>query len=632
MSNKLIGTQIGNHRIERLLGKGGMASVLLATDVSLQRKVALKVIDSRFQDNEDYARRFIQEARSIANWRHENIIQIYYAAEEDGLYYFTMEFIDGIDLVNLLKQYSQRNELMPTKDIVRIAQAIASALDYAHNQGIIHRDIKPANVLLDKDGRVVLTDFGLALDLTQGTVGDTFGTAHYVAPEQAQNSADASAQSDIYSFGVMLFEMMTGSVPFDGDSATGIAIQHISSSPPSPRSINPNLGEATEKVLLKALAKLPSERYETATEYVNALVKALHEDSLISGELPPVPAAVREKAPRMSELGVSKQISEFRRQRAALAQTDGGGITAPTEEQPEASAEKQRGVLFAGLGALAIILALIAGFVILNGSSDGDDDNPNGQGLAAESPTSITDTPSATHTQPTATDADVIADVTATSTATNTATNTATDTLAPTDTASPSATATVRPTDTQVASPIPTNTTRPSSTPTATFTQTATPTATPPPTSTPTSSEPTIAFPDGYQLNLIYNDVSLVMHNPGTQRQNVEPFIFEALDANGQPVEREFEGTRWSAVANYGYIDSSDSCTRVEVSGADGTLLPDFCNNYNAVVTPISDDPMLFWLDIDGATQFRIMYNQQELGRCPVFIGTEEMACEIRLP
>src|SRR5512133_278260 len=173
--------------------------------------------------------------------------------------------------------------------------AVASALDYAYKKGIIHRDIKPSNILLSKDGRVVLSDFGLALDMQEGSSGEAFGTPHYISPEQARRSTDAVPESDLYSLGVMLYEMLTGVVPFDDASPTNVALQHITQPPPPPRSINPQLSVETENVLLTALSKKPKERYSSGAELINALEKALSSTKASEQRvlpLPPMPAAI----------------------------------------------------------------------------------------------------------------------------------------------------------------------------------------------------------------------------------------------------------------------------------------------------------------------------------------------------
>ncbi len=271
----LIGRQLANFKIERVLGQGGMARVYYGTDVKLERPVAIKVIDARYRENPDYARRFMREAQTIATWRHENIIHIYYSDDSEGLYYFVMEYLDGPDLREMITQYEKQDELLPLEEILRVAQAITNALDYAHKRGVIHRDIKPANVLSAEDGRLVLSDFGLALDVEQGSLGEVFGSSHYIAPEQAHRSADAVSQSDLYSLGVMLYELLTGQVPFNDPSPTAVALQHITTAPPNPCDINPTLSPEIEQFLLKALSKSPADRYQTGQELLEALTLVL---------------------------------------------------------------------------------------------------------------------------------------------------------------------------------------------------------------------------------------------------------------------------------------------------------------------------------------------------------------------
>ena len=312
VDDPLIGQQLGNFRIERLLGRGGMAQVYYGWDVKLQRPVAIKVIDARYRDSPAYAARFVNEARAVASWRHENIVQIYYADEQDGLYYFAMEYIEGLDLGRLAAQYVADGELMPHDDVLRIGRAIACALDYAHQQGVIHRDVKPSNVIVASDGRVVLTDFGLAMDIHRGSLGEVFGSPYYIAPEQARSSANAVPQSDLYSLGVMLYELLTGVVPFDDPSSTAVAVQHITQPPPPPRQINPNLNPETEAVLLKALSKSPADRYQTGEELMDALEAALQAGPADAAlmELPPLPPGVQHPPVRsISILSVDDRVA-----------------------------------------------------------------------------------------------------------------------------------------------------------------------------------------------------------------------------------------------------------------------------------------------------------------------------------
>jgi serine/threonine protein kinase len=317
IKDPLIGQQLGNYRIENPLGRGGMAQVYYAWDLSLERPVALKVIDARYRHSPAYASRFVREARAVATWRHENIVQIYYADEQDELYYFAMEYIEGLDLGGLMRQYTDAGETMPHDDVLRIGRAIAGALDYAHQKGVIHRDVKPSNVMLSQDARIVLTDFGLALDIQQGSVGEVLGSPHYVAPEQARHSADAVPQSDLYSLGVILYEMLTGTVPFDDPSATSVALQHVTMPPPPPREVNPELNAETEAVLLQALNKSPQERYATGQALLDALETSLHTaPAPPSPELPPLPAAVQPSARRMSQISASDKIASHLRTQA----------------------------------------------------------------------------------------------------------------------------------------------------------------------------------------------------------------------------------------------------------------------------------------------------------------------------
>lgn len=252
-----------------------MASVYFGWDLKLQRPVAIKMIDERHRGDPAYIERFQREAQTIASWHHPNILQIYSAGEEDGQVFFVMEYIRGRDLQQALDQYGRAGVSISMAEIVRIGRAVASALDYAHGRGVIHRDVKPSNIIIAEDGRVVLADFGIALQASGSTLGQVFGSPHYISPEQARSSASVVPQSDLYSFGVILYEMLTGAVPFDDPSPATLALQHISSPPPSPRQLNPTLSSEVEAVLLKSLSKDPRDRYPTAHAMMDALEMAL---------------------------------------------------------------------------------------------------------------------------------------------------------------------------------------------------------------------------------------------------------------------------------------------------------------------------------------------------------------------
>lgn len=275
LNNWLEGKQLSNFRVDEFLGRGGMAQVYKGWDTTLERPVAIKVIAAIYQDDPEYTARFLQEGRAMARWRHENIVHIYFAGQEEEINYLVMEYVEGTDLKQRLAQYQENNQKVPHEEVIRIGNAIAEALDYAHEHGIVHRDVKPSNILMAEDGRILLTDFGLAIDLQEGSSGQAFGSPKYISPEQAQSSQDVVPQSDLYSLGIILYEMLTGSTPFEGGSPTATAVQHINQAPPLPTALNPDLNKETERVLLKALSKSPNNRYQDGRTLISTLEKAL---------------------------------------------------------------------------------------------------------------------------------------------------------------------------------------------------------------------------------------------------------------------------------------------------------------------------------------------------------------------
>ncbi|PJF36364.1 MAG: hypothetical protein CUN49_05765 [Candidatus Thermofonsia Clade 1 bacterium] len=278
MADPLIGKKLGDYVIQELLGKGGMARVYKGYDERLQRYAAVKVIDSELAvgNQAEYRMRFEREARAIAKLdQHPNIVKVYQFGEYEQVYFMAMAFIEGKDLRQILREYNERGLRMPHAEVLSVVQGIGDALDYAHSLGVIHRDVKPSNIMITPQKQAVLTDFGLVLSASDGTLGDTFGSAHYIAPEQAVSSKNAVPQSDIYSLGICTYEMLTGRVPFDDPSAMSVALKHLHDMPPSPRLFAPDLPHSVEAVLFKVLDKDPERRYASGAEFSRALALAL---------------------------------------------------------------------------------------------------------------------------------------------------------------------------------------------------------------------------------------------------------------------------------------------------------------------------------------------------------------------
>ncbi|MFN8412598.1 MAG: protein kinase [Anaerolineales bacterium] len=583
MKDPLIGQQLANFRIDGLLGHGGMATVYFGQDVKLQRPVAIKVIDKKYRNDPAYTKRFVNEARMMAKWRHENIVQIYYADEEQGFSYYVMEYVDGQDLSSIMHLYAEQKTLMPVADVLRIGTSIASALDYAHRQGVIHRDIKPSNILISKDGRVLLGDFGMALEVRDGSMGNIFGTPHYISPEQAKRSADAIPQSDLYSLGVILYETLSGSVPFNDPSPASIALQHISQRPPSPRMFNPQITPAVEAVLLKSLEKDPRNRYQTGAKLMSALSDAIKfTDSSPKIPLPPLPVGV----PTIRHSNIS--IDQFAKLESPKK------VKVPVEQPKPATVRTNKQTKSQKLWAILFLLLLLGlgawyytqKGLLLNIAS------PTSTGIVAlPSSTELPAQPTQTITQPT----NVPPSATATFTEevpTNTPIQVVTDTPAPTNTPAP--------------------------------------TDTPQPTFTP-AFVPTIKYPNGFRFSFFWNDTSFHMLNNVGDPRSLSAFAFERLDANGNPTDR-FTGHRWENGA-FNYLPIG-LCVSIKIYGDEDPpyIDPPECHHaYASIVQPRKeqDRALFFWNNKnDGSTEFRVLFAGEEVGRCQISAGT----CEVYIP
>ncbi len=278
--DEMIGVTLGNYKILAPLGQGGMARVYRARQENLDREVAVKVLPPWFATDRNFVERFQLEAKLVARLSHPNIVTIHDASEQKGHLYIVMQLVDGGTLKHRLDQLQEQGKTMDIVEAKRIFTQLASALNYAHEHGIIHRDIKPVNVLMDRSGRPILSDFGIAkvLESTKEQLtrpGAGVGTPEYMSPEQCQGGP-IDARADIYALGVMLFEALTGRTPFQGDNYPALAHSHIYQPPPRPRMLNPAIDPAVEAVMLTALMKRPSERYPQASDMAAALERAVN--------------------------------------------------------------------------------------------------------------------------------------------------------------------------------------------------------------------------------------------------------------------------------------------------------------------------------------------------------------------
>ncbi|MBI5929140.1 MAG: serine/threonine protein kinase [Chloroflexi bacterium] len=417
----MIGQILGDYRVVRLLGKGGMSRVYLATDRNLQRDVALKVITLDRDRANELMKRFKREARTIGKLdSHPNIVTVYRYATQEDTHYMAMQLIRGETLTQMLGRLKRKKNYMPYADVLNIMRQVAAALDYAHKNQIIHRDVKPSNIMIEEEtGRVVLMDFGLVMEAgTESTLGTAFGTPRYIAPEQAISSQQAVPQSDIYSLGVILFEMLTGQVPFDEESAMSLALSHITNPPPSPREIRADLSETVSKVVLKALEKQPENRFASASEMVMALQTALGNlptqtempvpaptpVPMKSGApVPPPPSAVVLDAPTDTPSKTpAKQAAppppKPEKKSPAKAAKKEVPVVAPEPKKPEPAVGVESGQkpnrkpLIFGLGGVGVLILLVA-ILALSGVLGGSDDNSSkdsGGGTGEQSNNGVT--------------------------------------------------------------------------------------------------------------------------------------------------------------------------------------------------------------------------------------------------
>jgi serine/threonine-protein kinase len=460
-SDTLIGQYIGQYKVLEKIGQGGMAEVYKGLHSALKRYVAIKLLGRSLKTEATLNKRFQREAQAVAALRHSNIVQVYDFGTYGGGHYMVMEYIEGTDLRTEISCRLRKGQTFGDKEVLDLVRQIASALDYAHEQGIVHRDIKPGNILLNTKGEAFLGDFGLVMlrnRLSQSTLGETFGTPEYIAPEQAMDSRAATPKSDVYSLGCIIYEMITGHLPFEAESALSLALQHISEAPTPPRTHRPDLPQAVEAVILKGIAKSPEERYDTAGELVKALEKAWQASPLgtkAEGDRQTPPSAQLMVTPPPPNAPPPELAEAF-----AAAEAN--------QQDADRKAGSKRRRLPLLLITLLIVIGSIGAYFVWSGRAE----ELVGISLKPQPTATLPSTPTFT---PTIAPTEAIAAVPPTNTATPPPSPSPKPSLSPSSTPSPTLTPTTTapPTEapTETPTPIP-----PSATPTSTSTPTPTPT------------------------------------------------------------------------------------------------------------------------------------------------------------
>ena len=302
----LEGQTLGKYRVLEALGRGGMAQVYRGYHPQLDRHVAIKILRADLVEQEEFLERFRREAHAVSGLRHPNIVAVFDFDTQDDFYYMVMELLEGDTLRARLNEYRVRKERMPLNEIVRVLADILNGLEYAHSEGVIHRDIKPANIMLTKKNQAVLTDFGIAqiMGSTKVTAtGAMMGTVNYMAPEQGLEGR-CDVRSEIYSLGIVLYEMLTGYTPFDADTPLAILMKHLNDPLPLPSQLDPSLPPSFEQIVLKALAKDPEDRFQSAAEMLAAIQNMTQELSSETRQMVLPPGGI---APQVVFSGDSRQ-------------------------------------------------------------------------------------------------------------------------------------------------------------------------------------------------------------------------------------------------------------------------------------------------------------------------------------
>ncbi len=363
--DQYIGKMLDNrYEILDLIGKGGMANVYKAKCHRLNRLVAVKILRSDLAENEDFRRRFRDESLAVAQLSHANIVSVYDVSHSDDLDYIVMELIDGITL----KQYMERRGKMDWREALHFITQIMRGLSHAHSRGIIHRDIKPQNIMVLRDGSVKVADFGIAClaNTSQTLTQEALGSVHYISPEQARGDR-IDARSDIYSAGVVLYEMLTNRLPFEGDSAVSVAIQHLSSVPLAPRDINPDIPEGLELITMKAMNPRLDKRYASADAMLEDLEKFRKDPSMdmdyIRIELNETPATDPTQPIPVAEVAAKTGRKKL------LGKAAGDDV--PSDPDETARDKKRIAIILGGFAAALLLILLL--FKVIFGGMGGNE-------------------------------------------------------------------------------------------------------------------------------------------------------------------------------------------------------------------------------------------------------------------
>jgi len=600
LADKLIGLKLGAYTIVEAIGQGGMARVYKGYHQDLDRYAAIKVMTWGLVEDEEFTNCFRREAQAIASLRHPHIVTIYDFGKYEYGYYLVMEYIAGEDLGALMA----RGTPLSPANIQTIISQIAQALDYTHRHQVIHRDIKPSNIMITKEGEAILTDFGLVmLPNSRGntTLGNSLGTPCYMAPEQAISSAAAAPASDIYSLGVILFELIAGTPPYVADSALGVALKHVNEPIPNIQDFVPETPNAVRMVIEKAMAKEAAERFATASEMAQALAQAWADQAI-----QPVPYP---KSTLSAPICLPPVLSPLQ----TLSPNSPAGRP-PTLLTPPRRVKQKRPQIIAGavIGLLLLILSAGVGSNLRRS-----------QGLASDS----TRTPAAalvSFATPTATlpaltlapaltpEMETVIAPTLEATATLTPTPSPTGTASPTDTPTPTSTFTPRPTDT------------PSPTATATLFPTNTPT--PLPTNTPTTEE-WLASLRGQILFKTDRSGRVEIYQMNPDGSDQKPLGVDQAYLYNEAIRWETfspDRTKTVVVRGEGQLD----LWHVNLAeGRDTRITSNGAADYDPVWSPVDDRIVfvsertgngdLYLLDLNGSGEFRLTVNEADFDKHP---------------